>query len=318
MTGEAKSGSSDPLPAEAFLRTSLADAGSRPALVLLEGDAGSGKSEVTKRWIRAAADWKTRTVLYNPATDGSTAPDLAAVETPALLVVEDVHRAPTETMPWLRAWLREARPGFVTVVSYRPAELPEPDFPLGLDPQLPPPLRIRRERLGAWEQHRTTALALEILGPERSSERLSHQLQQLAGGNPQTIRDLLDSLEEAADASTALQKLEDVEPPVRLTQHITARAASLGGDATALVRAAAVLGGSSRERNLPKPACPPRKPASPSPTSSASSPTTGPASSTNDAPPPGRGNGTPRSSRAAAAAPPPRFKTSPCSTTNCF
>ncbi|QSS89181.1 helix-turn-helix transcriptional regulator [Streptomyces sp. M54] len=250
MTGEAKSGPSDPLPAEAFLRTSLADAGSRPALVLLEGDAGSGKSEVTTRWIRAAADWNARTVLYTPATDGSTAPDLAAIETPALLVVEDVHRAPAETMPWLRAWLREARPGFVTVVSYRPAELPEPACPLGLDPQFPPPLRIRRERLGAWEQHRTTALALEILGPERSSERLSHQLHQLAGGNPQTIRDLLDSLEEAADASTALQKLEEVEPPVRLTQHITTRAATLGGDATALVRAAAVLGGSCRERDL--------------------------------------------------------------------
>ncbi|WP_030853171.1 LuxR family transcriptional regulator [Streptomyces griseus] len=251
MAGADRSGPSDPLPAATFLRASLADARSRPALVLLEGGAGSGKSEVAARWIRAATDWNARTLLYTPAAAGSsTPPDMTAVETPALLVVEDVHRAPEEAIRWLRAWLRDARPGFVTVISYRPAELEQPACPLGLDPELPPPLRIRRERVGAWERHRTRALALEILGPERASERLSHRLHQLAGGNPQTVRDVLESLEEAADATAALQELEKAEPPVRLTQHITGRLTTLGSDASALVRAAAVLGDTSRERDL--------------------------------------------------------------------
>ncbi|NGO86805.1 LuxR family transcriptional regulator [Streptomyces sp. 196(2019)] len=249
MTGDDRTGLFQPLPGEAFLRASLAGAECRPALVLLEGGAGTGKTTLAARWARAAADWDARTLHHTPAAGGTAPPDLTAVEAPALLVVEDVHRAPDGTVPWLRAWLREARPGFVTVVSYRPAELPYPACPLGLDPELPPALRIRRERLGPWEREGTRALALEVLGPERSSERLADRLHLLAGGNPQTVRDLLDVLAETTDAAAALQD-EEVEPPVRLSQHIAARMASLGEEATALVRAAAVLGGGSRERDL--------------------------------------------------------------------
>ncbi|MEW2189728.1 helix-turn-helix transcriptional regulator [Streptomyces microflavus] len=250
MTGEDRDEPAEVLPGTAFLRESLESAHSRPGLVLLEGGAGTGKSTLASRWVRAVAGWDVRALLYAPAAGSTAPPDLTAVEAPALLVVEDVHRAPEGTIPWLRAWLREARPGFVTVVSYRPSELHDAACPLGRDPVLPPLLRIRRERLGAWERNRTRALAPEVLGPERSSELLADRLHLLTGGNPQTVRDLLDALKETADATAALQELEEMEPPVRLTQHITARMASLGEDATALVRAAAVLGGGSRERDL--------------------------------------------------------------------
>lgn len=250
MAGEDGGEPSASLPGAASLRASLENADSRPSLVLLEGEAGTGKSTLLAKWGRAAARWDVRVLLYAPSVGDAAPPDLTAVEAPALVIVEDVHRAPEGALSWLRAWLREARPGFVTAVSYRPAELPYSSSPLGMDPVLPPLLRVRCERLGAWDLDRTRDLALGVLGPERSSERLAERLHLLAGGNPQTLQDLLDTLKEAAGAAPALQELEELEAPVRLTQQVAARMALLEEEAALLVRAASVLGGTCRERDL--------------------------------------------------------------------
>ncbi|WP_188309877.1 LuxR C-terminal-related transcriptional regulator [Streptomyces sp. CBMA123] len=244
---------------ERRLRELMASAAAgRRGLVLVEGEAGMGRTTFVRRLLSlpeaartaavvlrvsaggAAVAWEPGTAT--PAPDpGRSAP--AAVEEwggflaarpSGLLVVEDVHHADPSQRRALRRLLEHPPADLCTVLTYRPEELPEPGLALGATVDYPPDLTVVRVRLEPLDVSEIRRLAEQALGgpcPPHLAARLHH----CSGGTPQVVADVLADLAQTPDRTAA------PAPPVRLAELALGRTAALPPAQRRIVWAAAVL-----------------------------------------------------------------------------
>lgn len=209
-----------------------ASAGQEPTLVLVEGDAGMGKSRLVGRLLELPqARAVARLVVTFQASGGLVVADPLGPETrepseratapasaphavrltayqaleallasarPVLLVAEDLHHADDDCLALLRAVLREPPAPFAAVLSYRPEQLPRPGLPLGRAVDYPARLSVVRWRLEPLDERGVRCLAGELLGPWRCPQEFVARLRQRSGGVPQVLVDLLLMLRDAA------------------------------------------------------------------------------------------------------------------------
>ncbi|WP_141726847.1 AAA family ATPase, partial [Streptomyces niveus] len=162
---------------ERRLTSALSGDGQEPALVLVEGDAGMGKSRLVHRLLELPrARGVARLVVTfqasgafvvadplggpEPRAGGTEAASpgvrltacqaleaLLASARPALLVAEDLHHADDDCLALLRALLREPPAPFAAALTYRPEQLRSPGLPLGRAVDYPARLSVVRRRL---------------------------------------------------------------------------------------------------------------------------------------------------------------------------
>ncbi|MEA5363034.1 LuxR C-terminal-related transcriptional regulator [Amycolatopsis sp., V23-08] len=257
-----------------LVRRTLLGERDRPLLVLVTGAAGTGKTARAAELLALARDARVSHVdlsftsargpLVRSAVGVGPPPDHArrddvgawrdrlAREVPALLVVEDVQRAPDGFVSLVRDWVERAGSGCVTVVTARPEELADPELPLGPGLALPAALTVRHERLTPWPAVRVRDLVHARLGPERCPRQVVARIARLSGGNVQVVADLLELLGAAgpADEPFTTQDVDALGVPARLAQLTATRLAALPSPARVLVAAAAVLDGPAGATDL--------------------------------------------------------------------
>lgn len=187
---------------------------------------------------------------------------LRAVDSPRLLAVEDLQRATPPVRAALRGLLEQPPGGLATVLTYRPEELPEPGLALGGEVSYPSSLTVVRKQVGTLSPAQVRAIATELLGPEHCTAEFVRRLHQRTGGVAQVVVDLLRAAAEYADERQqrpAPRDLDRVEVPVRLSELVLARVATLEEPARRVVWAAAVLGEPSSTRDLAAVAGVPRR-----------------------------------------------------------
>ncbi|WP_326948410.1 LuxR C-terminal-related transcriptional regulator [Amycolatopsis sp. NBC_01307] len=261
------------LVAEAVRRT-LAGDQARPLLLHVTGAAGTGKTVRAAGLVALARAAPVSSLDLSFTSAGSLVvrsasgvgppPDPAlrddvrewrdrlAREVPALLVVEDVQRAPAGFVALVRDWVERARGGCVTVVTARPEELADPALPLGAGLAPPSAVVVRHEHLAGWDGDRVRDVVLDRLGPQRCSRQVVARIAGLSGGNPQVVADLLDLLVDAGAPGEPFS-LADVDAagvPARLAQLTAGRLAALSPDARAVTAVSAVLGGPASGADL--------------------------------------------------------------------
>ncbi|MGV9900799.1 helix-turn-helix transcriptional regulator, partial [Streptomyces tendae] len=169
----------------------LALGGNGSVLVLVEGSAGLGKTRALHglSGLPEAAEarrtlWRCGAAQERPETGGG----------PALLLVDDAHRATPQEREWLREVLERPWEGLAAVVAYRPEELGTAGLPLGAPAvSYPPGLAVFRHRLRAWGVDRVRRAASEVLGEQATHEAVT-RLHACSGGVPQVVADLLGAL----------------------------------------------------------------------------------------------------------------------------
>ncbi|GGW24202.1 ATP-binding protein [Streptomyces xantholiticus] len=209
-----------------------------PALLLVEGLAGTGKTRLATRLVERAEGRPVRSVTVSfssygvavgvprpagakapgdvrtprtPTAPPSTAADPPAADLPSavdalleqddrfLLVAEDVHRADRASLDLLRALVDRPPDGLTAVVTYRPEELREPGLALGKGAHFPAALAVLRLRLGPLDTGQVRALVAEALGESRCPSDLIMRLFECSGGVPQVVADLVGLLRESGD-----------------------------------------------------------------------------------------------------------------------
>ncbi|MDQ0792610.1 helix-turn-helix transcriptional regulator [Streptomyces sp. B1I3] len=223
---------------EPRLRRTLTCEGARPALVLVEGTAGSGRS----RLLRALAESAEPPVARVTWTCGGGAP---VPEVPAgrsvLLLVDDVHLAGGQEVAWLRGLLEQPRPGLAAVLAYRSEELAVPGLPLGAPPvRYPGELVVLRHRVAPWTREQVLQAATEALGGGTTPEAVD-RLHERSGGVAQVVVDVLTALRDSRPQRCTAADVDAVGVPVRLAELALSRTAALGDGSAAVVWAAALL-----------------------------------------------------------------------------
>ncbi|MFI6694637.1 LuxR C-terminal-related transcriptional regulator [Streptomyces sp. NPDC050433] len=254
---------------ERRLTSALSGTGKEPTLVLVEGDAGMGKSRLVHRLLELPpARSVARLVVTFQASGGFAVADplgpapppeaaalgvrltayqaleaLLASARPALLVAEDLHHADDDCLALLRGLLREPPAPFAAVLTYRPEQLPSPGLPLGRAVDYPARLSVVRWRLEPLDEGRVRCVAGELLGARRCPQEFVGRLRQRSGGVPQVVVDLLRMLRDGDrhwDLFTA-RDVDEAGVPVRLAELVLDRTAALAGPYRPIVWAAAVL-----------------------------------------------------------------------------
>lgn len=250
----------------------------RPALLLVEGSAGMGKSRAAQRSARApqARDAARLVVGFRPsgrlvvdepsgagaAPGGPPSPDatdagrklgaaLASVR-PLLLVVEDVHHADEDALGVLRGLLREPPELFAAVLTYRPEQLAARGLPLGRAVDYPARLSVTRRELRPLDGQQVRGVAEEMLGAQRCSTELVAALRQRSAGIPQVLVDLLGMLRDAGGGRRqfTVRDVDAVGVPVRLTESVLEGVQALPAPHRPIMWAAAVLGRPADAREL--------------------------------------------------------------------
>ncbi|WP_345666518.1 helix-turn-helix transcriptional regulator [Streptomyces similanensis] len=217
----------------------LALAGNGSVLVFVEGAAGLGKSRLLAELGGLPEAVGTPRVLWRCGA-AEDRPDPAGG--PALLMVDDAHRASPEEKQWLRRLLEEPRDGLAAVVAYRPEELATAGLPLGAPTvAYPPGLAVFRHRLRAWDVERVRRAAADILG-ERATDEAVARLHTCSGGVPQVVADLLAALRAGPGPRCTAADVDAAGVPVRLAELVLSRADALAAAHRPVVWAAAVLG----------------------------------------------------------------------------
>ncbi|MFF2941817.1 LuxR C-terminal-related transcriptional regulator [Streptomyces niveus] len=253
---------------ERRLTSALSGDGQEPALVLVEGDAGMGKSRLVHRLLelpRARA--VARLVVTFQASGAFVVADplggpeptspgvrltacqaleaLLASTRPALLVAEDLHHADDDCLALLRAQLREPPAPFAAVLTYRPEQLRSPGLPLGRAVDYPARLSVVRRRLEPLDEERVRSVAGESLGARRCPQEFVGRLRQRSGGVPQVVVDLVRMLWDAAERTGrecfSARDVDEAGVPVRLAELVLDRTAALPEAYRPIVWAAAVL-----------------------------------------------------------------------------
>lgn len=254
---------------EEQLSEALAGAG-RPSLLLVEGEAGTGKSRLMRRLAESpqARSVPRLIVSFQPSGSllvtencaaGSAGPGQPEPETsargglgallasscPAFLVAEDVHHAGGDCLDVLRRLLSEPPSRFAAVVTYRPEQLARRGLPLGRAVDYPAMLAVSRWRTGPLDEQQVRDAAEEVLGAERCSGELVAGLRHRSGGVPQVLVDLLWMLRDESDAGRRHYTVRDVDAvgvPVRLSESVLGKLDALPERYRPIVWAAAVLG----------------------------------------------------------------------------
>ncbi|MGW6309361.1 LuxR C-terminal-related transcriptional regulator [Streptomyces niveus] len=260
---------------ERRLTSALSGDGQEPALVLVEGDAGMGKSRLVRRLLELPrARGVARLVVTfqasgafvvadplggpEPRAGGAEAASpgvrltacqaleaLLASARPALLVAEDLHHADDDCLALLRAQLREPPAPFAAVLTYRPQQLRSPGLPLGRAVDYPARLWVVRRRLEPLDEERVRCVAGESLGARRCPQEFVGRLRQRSGGVPQVVVDLVRMLRDAAERTGrecfSARDVDEAGVPVRLAELVLDRTAALPEAYRPIVWAAAVL-----------------------------------------------------------------------------
>ncbi|MEV8406929.1 LuxR C-terminal-related transcriptional regulator [Streptomyces niveus] len=260
---------------ERRLTSALSGDGQEPALVLVEGDAGMGKSRLVHRLLELPrARGVARLVVTfqasgafvvadplggpEPRAGGAEATSpgvrltacqaleaLLASARPALLVAEDLHHADDDCLALLRARLREPPAPFAAVLTYRPEQLRSPGLPLGRAVDYPARLSVVRRRLEPLDEERVRWVAGESLGARRCPQEFVGRLRQRSGGVPQVVVDLVRMLRDAAERTGrecfSARDVDEAGVPVRLAELVLDRTAALPEAYRPIVWAAAVL-----------------------------------------------------------------------------
>ncbi|MFD4701356.1 LuxR C-terminal-related transcriptional regulator [Streptomyces niveus] len=260
---------------ERRLTSALSGDGQEPALVLVEGDAGMGKSRLVHRLLELPrARGVARLVVTfqasgafvvadplggpEPRAGGAEAASpgvrltacqaleaLLASARPALLVAEDLHHADDDCLALLRAQLREPPAPFAAVLTYRPEQLRSPGLPLGRAVDYPARLSVVRRRLEPLDEERVRWVAGESLGARRCPQEFVGRLRQRSGGVPQVVVDLVRMLRDAAERTGrecfSARDVDEAGVPVRLAELALDRTAALPEAYRPIVWAAAVL-----------------------------------------------------------------------------
>lgn len=222
------------------LRRTLAGAGTAPVLVLVEGAAGTGKTRLLQELAElpeaagaACARWSCGVgqTPWTPPEDG-----------PALLLVDDAHRACGDELDRLRRMLEHPRPGTATVVGYRPEELAHQGLPLGTPPpRYPTGLTVLRHRIRPWTADEVSRTAAAVLGDRCTAEAVA-RLHERSGGVAQVVVDLLAVLRDSTRQRCTADDVDAAGVPVRLAELSLGRTAALPPEHRPVVWAAAVLG----------------------------------------------------------------------------
>ncbi|MGW8672934.1 LuxR C-terminal-related transcriptional regulator [Streptomyces niveus] len=260
---------------ERRLTSALSGDGQEPALVLVEGDAGMGKSRLVHRLLELPrARGVARLVVSfqasgafvvadplggpEPRAGGAEAASpgvrltacqaleaLLASARPALLVAEDLHHADDDCLALLRALLREPPAPFAAVLTYRPQQLRSPGLPLGRAVDYPARLWVVRRQLEPLDEERVRWVAGESLGARRCPQEFVGRLRQRSGGVPQVVVDLVRMLRDAAERTGrecfSARDVDEAGVPVRLAELVLDRTAALPEAYRPIVWAAAVL-----------------------------------------------------------------------------
>ncbi|MGW8455847.1 LuxR C-terminal-related transcriptional regulator [Streptomyces niveus] len=260
---------------ERRLTSALSGDGQEPALVLVEGDAGMGKSRLVHRLLelprvrgvarlvvtfQASGAFVVADPLGGPepraggteaASPGVRLTACQALEAllasarPALLVAEDLHHADDDCLALLRAVLREPPAPFAAVLTYRPEQLRSPGLPLGRAVDYPARLSVVRRRLEPLDEERVRWVVGESLGAWRCPQEFVGRLRQRSGGVPQVVVDLVRMLRDAAERTGrecfSARDVDEAGVPVRLAELVLDRTAALPEAYRPIVWAAAVL-----------------------------------------------------------------------------
>jgi len=165
---------------------------------------------------------------------------------PVLIVIEDAHRADSETLDLLRTLSQRDHGGrLLTVVSFRDLEARATGDVWtglrGLDRDARP-VRLALRPLSAFE---TTALLAEVLATPEVPAAFAGAVHRESGGNPLYALELLRALrDEGALTGAGDERLDHLTVPVTdgLRSVIDGRLAHLDPEARALVELGAVLG----------------------------------------------------------------------------
>ncbi|MFG2175658.1 LuxR C-terminal-related transcriptional regulator [Streptomyces niveus] len=260
---------------ERRLTSALSGDGQEPALVLVEGDAGMGKSRLVHRLLELPRALGVARLVVTfqasgafvvadplggpePRAGGAEAASpgvrltarealeaLLASTRPALLVAEDLHHADDDCLALLRALLREPPALFAAVLTYRPEQLRSPGLPLGRAVDYPARLSVVRRRLEPLDEARVRWVAGESLGARRCPQEFVGRLRQRSGGVPQVVVDLVRMLRDAAERTGrecfSARDVDEAGVPVRLAELVLDRTAALPEAYRPIVWAAAVL-----------------------------------------------------------------------------
>lgn len=211
-----------------------------PVLVLVEGLAGTGKSFLLNELSTLAEAAEATCVLWRCGGAGTQLPE-EPWEGPALLLVDDAHRAGEEEQKWLRSVLERPCPGLAAVVTYRPEELAVAGLPLGTPAVVyPPGLTVLRHQTEAWDRKRVRRAAAQALGDRHTPESVD-RLHERSGGVPRVVVDLLSDMSQRGEHACTPEDVDAVGVPVRLTELVLDRISSLPSVHRPVVWAAAVL-----------------------------------------------------------------------------
>ncbi|MFE8940430.1 LuxR C-terminal-related transcriptional regulator [Streptomyces sp. NPDC007872] len=220
----------------------LADGSAEPVLLFVEGAAGTGKSHLLRELADLPGTADTARVRWRcGAGDGPPEQD-GHRRTPALWLVDDVHRADEDELARLRRVLEGLAPGSAAAVTYRPEELPVPGLPLGAPPTAyPSGLTVLRHRLAPWDEERVRRAAAEALDGT-CTDGAVRRLRELTGGVPRVVVDLLAVLGEQRPPFTGTAaEVEAAGVPARLAELVLSRTHALSPAHRPVVWAAAVL-----------------------------------------------------------------------------
>ncbi|MFB8070636.1 helix-turn-helix transcriptional regulator [Streptomyces californicus] len=225
------------------LARALADRDADPVLLFVEGTAGLGKSHLLHGLAALPEAAEAARVWWRCGGDGGPWAREEPWREPALLLVDDVHRAGEDELRRLRRVLEALGPGCAAAVAHRPEELRLPGLPLGA-PAMAHPYRLTvlTERLAPWDEERVRRAAEEVLGDGASTDEAARALYERTGGVPRAVVDLLALLRERrpAFAGTAAE-VAAAGVPARSAELVLSRTCALAPAHRPLVWAAAVL-----------------------------------------------------------------------------
>ncbi|MFH8369563.1 AAA family ATPase [Streptomyces sp. NPDC018031] len=163
---------------------------------------------------------------------------LLAAQGPAVLVVEDVHRADEETLDLLHDLLAAMPPQLRLVVTEHSA----PGLPV-LGVRAPHHVLVEEVALEPWTPDETRQATRRWLGERADEPGLSELVHARTGGLPGAVEALLGAVRERGAPPKPLPAaVRDAEVPPRLRRDLARRRQGLTDDAQLMVEAAAVLG----------------------------------------------------------------------------
>ena len=170
----------------------------------------------------------------------------------AVLAVEDVHWADEATLEFLLFLAARQSPGLSLIVTYRPEDVPDGSLLLRLSSRLPAGTTCGRITLGPLDVTATAELVASMLPGGLVSGEFAAFLHAHTDGLPLAVEESVRLLRDRGDlrrrdGEWVRRHLDALAVPPTVRDAVLERAARLGPQAQAVLRAAAVLAGPSAE-----------------------------------------------------------------------